>query len=37
MNESFVAQGLVDVEETSLLILMEYRSFEDYWEPIAAG
>lgn len=37
MKESFIAQGLVDVEETSLLIRMEYRSFEDYWGPIAAG
>ncbi|MCH4546078.1 class I SAM-dependent methyltransferase [Rhizobium changzhiense] len=37
MKESFVGQGLVDVEETSLLIRMEYLSFEDYWDPIAAG
>jgi SAM-dependent methyltransferase len=37
MKESFIAQGLVDVEETSLLIRMEYSSFEDYWDPIAAG
>ena len=37
MRQSFVAQGLVNVEQTSLLIRMEYDSFEDYWEPIAAG
>ena len=37
MKASFIAQGLVDVEETSLLIRMEYSSFEDYWGPIAAG
>ena len=37
MRQSFVAQGLVDVEQTSLLIRMAYDSFEDYWQPIAAG
>jgi ubiquinone/menaquinone biosynthesis C-methylase UbiE len=37
MRRSFVAQGLAEVEETSLLIRMEYESFADYWEPIAAG
>ncbi|ACE91613.1 SAM-dependent methyltransferase protein [Rhizobium phaseoli] len=37
MRESFVAQGLVDVEETSLVIRMDYLSFDDYWQPIAAG
>ena len=37
MRETFVAQGLKEVEETSLLIRMEYASFEDFWEPIAAG
>ncbi|MBY5400885.1 class I SAM-dependent methyltransferase [Rhizobium leguminosarum] len=37
MKESFIAQGLAEVEETSLLIRMEYLSFEDYWDPIAAG
>ncbi|WP_064682472.1 class I SAM-dependent methyltransferase [Rhizobium bangladeshense] len=37
MRESFVAQGLIDVEETSLLIRMDYLSFDDYWQPIAAG
>jgi len=37
MRNSFVEHGLVNVEQTSLLIRMEYDSFEDYWEPIAAG
>ena len=37
MRRSFAAQGLVDVAQTSLLIRMEYESFADYWEPIAAG
>jgi ubiquinone/menaquinone biosynthesis C-methylase UbiE len=37
MRQSFVAQGLVNVEQTSLLIRMEYESFADYWGPIAAG
>jgi ubiquinone/menaquinone biosynthesis C-methylase UbiE len=37
MRQSFLAQGLLNVEETSLLIRMEYENFADYWEPIAAG
>lgn len=37
MRRSFAARGLVKVEQTSLLIRMEYESFADYWEPIAAG
>lgn len=37
MKESFIRSGLVDVEETSLLMRMEYLSFSDYWDPIAAG
>lgn len=37
MKQTFVEQGLLDVEQASLLIRMEYHSFEDYWEPIAAG
>jgi ubiquinone/menaquinone biosynthesis C-methylase UbiE len=37
MRRSFAAQGLSDVEETSLLIRMDYENFADYWEPIAAG
>ncbi|SCB56257.1 Methyltransferase domain-containing protein [Rhizobium aethiopicum] len=37
MKNSFIARGLADVEETSLLIRMDYLSFDDYWQPIAAG
>ena len=37
MRQTFVAQGLVDVQQTSLLIRMEYENFADFWEPIAAG
>lgn len=37
MRNAWIEQGLVDVEQTSLLIRMEYESFDDYWEPIAAG
>jgi SAM-dependent methyltransferase len=37
MKRSFIQQGLLDVEQTSLLIRMDYQSFDDYWTPIAAG
>jgi len=37
MRETFTSQGLEDVEETSILIRMNYTSFEDFWAPIAAG
>ncbi len=37
MMQSFVANGLTDVHQTSLLIRMDYLSFADFWEPIAAG
>jgi ubiquinone/menaquinone biosynthesis C-methylase UbiE len=37
MRQTFIAQGLSNVEETELLIRMEYENFADYWEPIAAG
>jgi ubiquinone/menaquinone biosynthesis C-methylase UbiE len=37
MRQAFIAQGLKDVTETSLLIRMDYESFEDFWTPIAAG
>jgi ubiquinone/menaquinone biosynthesis C-methylase UbiE len=37
MKRAFVEQGLVDVAETQLMIRMDYRSFDDYWAPIAAG
>jgi len=37
MKTSFIAEGLENVEQTSLLIRMDYPSFDDYWSPIAAG
>ncbi len=37
MQDCFKAQGLSNVEETSLLIRMEYENFADYWAPHAAG
>jgi SAM-dependent methyltransferase len=37
MKNSFIAQGLRNVEQTSLLIRMDYRSFDDYWVPFAKG
>jgi SAM-dependent methyltransferase len=29
--------GLADIEETSLMIRMQFQSFEDYWTPFAMG
>jgi len=37
MKRTFVEQGLADVTETELMIRMDYRNFDDYWAPIAAG
>lgn len=37
MKRAFVEQGLADVTETELTIRMDYRSFDDFWAPIAAG
>ncbi|MDX0409271.1 class I SAM-dependent methyltransferase [Sinorhizobium medicae] len=37
MKRAFAAQGLMDVAETQLMIRMDYRNFDDYWAPIAAG
>jgi SAM-dependent methyltransferase len=37
MRMAFVGAGLDDVDETSLLIRMEYQDFEDFWKPIASG
>ena len=37
MKRTFVEQGLVDIEETELMIRMDYQGFDDYWAPIAAG
>jgi hypothetical protein len=37
MKRTFVEQGLEEVAETELMIRMDYRDFDDYWAPIAAG
>lgn len=37
MVQSFRAHGLEKVEQTSLMIRMDYQSFEDFWQPISAG
>lgn len=37
MKNAWIEHGLTDVEQTSLTIRMDYESFADYWEPIAAG
>ena len=37
LRETFIAQDLSQVEETELLIRMQYENFADYWDPIAAG
>jgi hypothetical protein len=37
MEAAWRAQGLVDVEQTSLTIRMEFFSFEDFWAPFLLG
>jgi len=37
MEKLWLDVGLRDVEQASLLIRMEFQSFEDYWAPIAGG
>jgi ubiquinone/menaquinone biosynthesis C-methylase UbiE len=37
MKRTFIEQGLAEVTETELLVRMDYRDFDDYWAPIAAG
>lgn len=37
MRQAFIDQGLADVTETSILIRMDYASFDDFWAPIAGG
>jgi ubiquinone/menaquinone biosynthesis C-methylase UbiE len=37
MKRAFIEGGLLDLEETQLMIRMNYESFDDYWGPIAAG
>lgn len=37
LQRCFEAEGLRDVEATTLTIRMDYDSFDDYWGPMAAG
>lgn len=37
MKRTFVDRGLADVEQSELMIRMDYQNFDDYWAPIAAG
>jgi SAM-dependent methyltransferase len=37
MRQAFMAAGLIDVEEATLTIRMDYAGFGDFWAPIAAG
>ncbi|GAA2833399.1 methyltransferase family protein [Aminobacter aminovorans] len=37
MKAAFLAQGLSRVEETQLLLRMDYADFGDLWAPIGAG
>jgi SAM-dependent methyltransferase len=37
MKQAFVDEGLADVADTELMVRMDYRNFNDYWAPIAAG
>jgi len=37
MWEAWSGAGLLDVEQTSLMIRMEYEAFRDFWAPIDAG
>lgn len=37
MRAAFIAGGLGEVEETQLMVRMDYAGFDDLWAPIAAG
>lgn len=37
MKRTFIEQGLSDVQETELMVRMDYRNFDDFWAPISAG
>jgi ubiquinone/menaquinone biosynthesis C-methylase UbiE len=37
MAAAFRSEGLAEVEETSMLIRMNYSSFDDFWAPISSG
>jgi ubiquinone/menaquinone biosynthesis C-methylase UbiE len=37
MAATFRSAGLGEIEETSILIRMDYASFDDFWAPISSG
>jgi hypothetical protein len=37
MEDAWRAQGLLDVEQTSLMIRVDFFSFEDFWSPFLLG
>jgi SAM-dependent methyltransferase len=37
MEAAWQAQGLLDIEQTSLMIRVEFSSFEDFWSPFLLG
>jgi hypothetical protein len=37
MRALWTKLGLDDVEDTALMVRMDYQSFDDYWRPIAEG
>jgi SAM-dependent methyltransferase len=37
MQQAFIAGGLLAVEETQLMVRMDYEDFDDLWAPIAGG
>jgi len=37
LGRAFMSGGLEDIQETELTIRMNYRNFDDFWLPIAAG
>ena len=37
MAEACRAHGFLDVEQTSLMIRVEFASFEDFWSPFLLG
>lgn len=37
MEDAWRAQGLREVEQTSLMIRMEFSSFDDFWSPFLLG
>ena len=37
MRQAFIDQGLSQVEQTQLLLRMDYQTFDDLWTPLAGG